>query len=73
MYVGPAIRFVAQFERGDVDAETSQAGGQSGVLGSDHYTDLLLPWLTNDTFPVLTRPLEIIRASEKTEHFRPSE
>ena len=40
-------------------AESSLAGGVSGVLGSPHYADLLPGWLANETFPLWTQPEDI--------------
>jgi penicillin G amidase len=47
---GPVNRFVSEMKPGLVRAESSLPGGESGVLGSPFYANLLGAWLTNDTF-----------------------
>jgi len=58
---GPSYRFLA---RGRVlgpgfATEGSLPGGQSGVLGSRFYANLLETWLTNDTYPLRQSLLEL--------------
>jgi penicillin G amidase len=48
---GPARRFVATVGKDGIVSETSLPGGQSGVVTSPYYANLLGLWLTNDTIP----------------------
>lgn len=52
---GPVRRYVGSpgINPGSIEAYTSLPGGESGVLGSDFYFNLLPAWLTNDAYPVL--------------------
>ena len=71
---GPARRYVGQPGKKwwkPFRAETILPGGSSGVLGSPFYANLLGRWLTNDTYPVRQRFIDIFRNLEKVEVFRP--
>jgi penicillin G amidase len=50
---GPNRRFVGNMQKGLVQGQSSLPGGVSGDPRSPWFTNLLLPWLTNDTFPVI--------------------
>jgi penicillin G amidase len=59
---GAAQRYVARarvFGQG-FDAQTSLAGGQSGVLGSPFYANLLEEWLSNGTHPLRQGRAEVL-------------
>ena len=56
---------------GWIDAETSLPGGMSGVLGDPRYANLLGPWLTNESYPLRSRPLEVARAAASHSFFLP--
>jgi penicillin amidase len=47
---GPTGRFVAEAGHRKVRAESSLAGGDSGIPGNPFYVNLLEPWLSNQTF-----------------------
>jgi penicillin amidase len=49
---GPNRRYVGDMRAGAVQGQSSLPGGVSGVQTSPWFSNLLLPWLTNDTFPV---------------------
>ncbi len=50
---GPNDRFVSEASREEgMHAESVWPGGASGILGSPFYFNMLLDWLTNDTFPL---------------------
>ncbi|MGZ8853332.1 MAG: penicillin acylase family protein, partial [Thermoanaerobaculia bacterium] len=49
---GPNRRYVGDMRAGAVQGQSSLPGGVSGVQTSPWFTNLLMPWLTNDTFPV---------------------
>ena len=51
---GPNRRFVGEMTPDGVRGESSLPGGVSGNPASPWFTNLLLPWLTNDTFTVTT-------------------
>lgn len=50
---GPNRRYVGEMIKGAVHGESSLPGGVSGDPRSPWFSNLLLPWLTNDTFTVL--------------------
>jgi len=49
---GPNRRYVGDGAKGGFNGQSSLPGGVSGVLTDPHFTDLLMLWLTNDTFEV---------------------
>ena len=51
---GPNRRYVGDMRAGDIRAESSLPGGVSGDVRSPWFTNLLMLWLTNDTFQVPT-------------------
>lgn len=69
---GPVNRFVSEMAPGRVRAETSLPGGESGVLGSPFYVNLLGTWLTNDTYRLLVSPAEIVKDAFSVETFVPA-
>lgn len=68
---GPVNRFVSEMAPGRVRAESSLPGGESGVLGSPFYVNLLGSWLTDDTFQLLTSPADILPGASSVEFFTP--
>lgn len=68
---GPADRFVAQVRRARIEAVTALPGGESGVIGSPHYVDLLTPWLTNEAFPLPMDRAKVLREAKRKETFIP--
>jgi penicillin amidase len=71
---GPARRYVGQPRRAPrrIEAETSLPGGESGVLGSPFYANLLEQWLINDTYKLRQRLKDILKGLEQSEIFVPS-
>ena len=51
---GPNRRYVGDFAKTGINGQSSLPGGVSGNLGSPFYTNLLMQWLVNDTFPLTT-------------------
>jgi penicillin amidase len=47
---GPNRRYVGEMAPAGVRGESSLPGGVSGVVTSPWFTNLLMPWLTNDTY-----------------------
>jgi penicillin amidase len=68
---GPVNRFVSKMRPGQVQAESSLPGGESGVLGSPLYVNLLGAWLTNDTFQLLVSRSEILTQALSVEDVVP--
>ena len=68
---GPYRRFVGELRRGGVRGKSSLPGGESGVLKSPFYVNLLEPWLTNDTFRVHVSPPRILKNALSVETFVP--
>jgi penicillin amidase len=54
---GPVRRYVGRpgVAPGSIAGWTSMPGGESGVLGSPFFFNLLPRWLTNDVYPVRQR------------------
>jgi len=50
---GPNRRYVGNMQSGLVQGQSSLPGGVSGDPRSPWFTNLLMQWLTNDTFAVL--------------------
>ncbi len=70
---GPTRRHVGQV-RGPwhgISGRTSLPGGESGVLGSPLYANLLPRWLTNETHPLRQRLPELLRNIAEVTRFRP--
>jgi len=51
---GPNRRYVGNMQTGLVQGQSSLPGGVSGDVRSPWFTNLLMQWLTNDTFVVIT-------------------
>lgn len=71
--VGPSQRYVARariFGSG-FDGDMSLPGGQSGVLGSPRYVDLLEEWLTNRSHPLRHSRFELARDTARSETILP--
>jgi penicillin amidase len=64
---GPARRYVGEARGG----ETILPGGESGVLGSPFYTNLLGRWLTNDTYHHRQKMGDIVQDLLEREKFLP--
>ena len=71
---GPVRRYVGE-PAGLIGfaGETSLPGGNSGVLDSPYYFNLLGRWLTNDTYPMRQRVLDVAMAFEEGFIFLPPE
>ncbi len=69
---GPVRRYVGGPEQGRwISGQSSLPGGESGVLGSPFYANLLGEWLTNEAHPHLTRRGHVIREATLREVFLP--
>ncbi len=70
---GPTRRHVGQVRgtRRGISGETSLPGGESGVLGSPLYANLLPRWLTNDTHPLRQRLPDLLRSIAEITLFLP--
>ncbi len=70
---GPSQRYISRariFGKG-FDGEMSLPGGQSGVLGSPLYVNLLEQWLTNDAHPLRHGRAELLGHVLSTENVLP--
>jgi penicillin amidase len=70
---GPSQRYIARartFGKG-FDGEMSLPGGESGVLGSPFYVNLLEEWLTNQTHPLRQGRAELTGHTAKSEIILP--
>jgi penicillin G amidase len=50
---GPNRRYVGDFAKSGIIGQSALPGGVSGVANDPFSTNLLMQWLTNDTFPVI--------------------
>ena len=73
---GPVRRYVGEPGKKDganrMVSETILPGGNSGVLGSPFYSNLLGRWLTNDTYPVRAQNAAVNEAAATTTVFVPA-
>ncbi|MGB5376178.1 MAG: penicillin acylase family protein, partial [Polyangiales bacterium] len=71
---GPNRRYVGELgtKRGSIRGETILPGGDSGVLGSPFYGNLLPRWLTNDTYDVRFKRGDVNRAADTKTVFVPA-
>lgn len=70
---GPVRRYVGEarrFHRGFA-GRSSLPGGESGVLGSPLYSNLLGPWLTNETHPLRQSLLDLLGNIAEVKVFLP--
>jgi penicillin amidase len=70
---GPVRRFVAQRGLDGMRAESALPGGTSETLGSPYYLNLLPRWLTNETYPVRLRPVDLFRATASVTRYLPAD
>jgi penicillin amidase len=69
---GPVRRYVGGPDRTQrITGRSSLPGGESGMLASPFYANLLGEWLTNETHPHLTRLGPIVRQATVRESFSP--
>ena len=71
---GPARRYVGQVVRSPlrIDGRTALPGGESGVLGSPYYVNLLGRWLTNDAYGMRHRMKDVQKDAAEKEVFVPA-
>jgi penicillin amidase len=63
---GPARRFVGEMNPAGINAFEIIPGGQSGLLGSPFYANMLGRWLTNGYHPLLLTE-EQVNADQRSE------
>ena len=68
---GPSRRFVAELSPGGIKALQAIPGGQSGLLDSPAYANLLGSWLTNAYHPLWFTPGQVNAARASEEQFVP--
>ena len=71
---GPNRRYVGELgtKAGSIRGETILPGGNSGVLGSPFYGNLLPRWLTNDTYDVRFKRGDVNKAADTKTVFVPA-
>ncbi|MBK1689000.1 penicillin acylase family protein [Rubrivivax gelatinosus] len=69
---GPNRRYVGAPGPGGIPARSILPGGQSGVLGSEHYASFLARWLTNETYAFRVTAAEIQGAAVSRTLYRPA-
>ena len=68
---GPVRRFVASPTGLGMHADSALPGGTSENLGSAYYLNLLPRWLTNETYPVRLRPVDLVGAVDSVTRYVP--
>ncbi|MCK7490975.1 MAG: penicillin acylase family protein [Comamonadaceae bacterium] len=68
---GPVNRYVAEAGPPGVRAESVWPGGTSAIPGTPFYTNLLKPYLTNDTVPLLFRNSDLRKELDSVTRFVP--
>jgi penicillin amidase len=69
---GPVRRTVAEGRPGGIREVTSLPGGESGVLGSPFYVNLLPDWLTDEAFPLSLSQGDAVRGATSLEVLAPA-
>jgi penicillin amidase len=71
---GPNRRYVGELgtKAGSIRGETILPGGNSGVLGSPFYGNLLPRWLTNDTYDIRFKRGDVNKAADTETVFVPA-
>jgi penicillin amidase len=69
---GPSQRHIVELNPNGIRAWNALPTGQSGVVNTPHFGDLLAYWLVNDYYPVLFAEDEIKANAESEQEFRGS-
>ncbi|MGB5331125.1 MAG: penicillin acylase family protein [Woeseiaceae bacterium] len=72
---GPSRRYVGEGSRAPrgISGRTILPGGESGVLGSPLYANILGRWLTNDYYDIRQRNRDVKQSSASTQKFVPTD
>ena len=72
---GPSRRYVgaASPTHPGINGRTVLPGGESGVLGSPLYANILGRWLTNDSYDIRQRMNDVQQSAASTQKFVPGE
>ncbi|MDH3276352.1 MAG: penicillin acylase family protein, partial [Gammaproteobacteria bacterium] len=72
---GPSRRYVGEGSRAprSISGRTILPGGESGVLGSPLYANILGRWLTNDYYDIRQRNRDVKQNSASTQKFVPTD
>ncbi len=72
---GPSRRYVGESSRTPrgINGRTILPGGESGVLGSPLYANILGRWLTNDYYDIRQRNRDVKQSSASTQKFVPDD
>jgi penicillin amidase len=70
---GPSRRYIGESSRAPrgIDGQTTLPGGESGVLGSPLYANILGRWLTNDYYDIRQRMRDVKQSAASTQKFVP--
>ncbi len=71
---GPSRRYIGEGSRAarGIRGQTVLPGGESGVLGSPLYANILGRWLTNDYYDIRQRNRDVRRSAASTQRFVPA-
>ena len=72
---GPSRRYVGESSRSPrgIKGRTVLPGGESGVLGSPLYANILGRWLTNDYYDIRQRFKDVKKSAASTQRFVPAD
>lgn len=66
---GPVMRMVIELNDGEVRGQNVLPGGQSGLIGDEHFADQAALWLGNRTIPLRFFPEEAVEGTVRREIF----
>ena len=71
---GPSRRYIGESSRAPrgISGRTVLPGGESGVLGSPLYANILERWLTNEYYDIRQRNRDVKRSAASTQKFVPT-
>ena len=70
---GPIMRMVVRLHPDGVSGQNVVPGGQSGIVGAEHYADQAALWLGNDAMPLLFEVSDVVAAAMGRQVLRPAE
>ncbi|MSP24935.1 MAG: penicillin acylase family protein [Myxococcales bacterium] len=68
---GPVMRMVVRLKGDEVTGQNVIPGGQSSLLGSEHFADQAVLWLGNETIPMRFHVADVIAGAQGHELYTP--
>lgn len=66
---GPVMRMIIELDDGEVRGQNILPGGQSGLIGDEHFADQAARWLANETIPLRYFAEEAVEGATSAELF----